>query len=258
MKLKNVFGVLFSMFFVGCYTQLATINYAPPPEMVTTEVDSVTGDTVKIVRQVDTIVTEQNKICVWERDFTGYPVLKCYSTYFPRAWVTYGNTPWWYRNDPYWYDYNHCPRYYYYDVSCGCCRYIDNYRYPYGGKHNKPHLGGGSGGNPVPYSSSSSRSKGVPRYGSPVIPSTGTAVTPLSKVPEIKPQNQDARKVVRTGRATGIPAPGTARPVENLNKTSSVPSNIAPPVQPPVQEQKQNESGRRGRSSGVPNPQSVK
>lgn len=119
-------ALLAAVIFSGCYTRFAQKDQTPPPppaEQVEWVVDSATGDTVTVIKQVDTIRVEDNKTCVWERDLMGYPQLRCYDSFYPRDWFWYNNSPWWYRNDPYWHDYNRCPRYYYYDPSCGCCRY---------------------------------------------------------------------------------------------------------------------------------------
>lgn len=127
-----------SVFLTGCYTQLTTIDRTPPPqpkEEVEWVVDTATGDTVKVVRQVDTIQTEDHQTCIWERDLMGYPHLRCYDSFYPRDWFYYNNSPWWYRNDPYWYDYDRCPRYYYYDPSCGCCRYTADFYHSSGRRY---------------------------------------------------------------------------------------------------------------------------
>lgn len=259
MRIKNLFVILLPMISIGCYTQLATLDYSPPQQEVITEVDS-TGDTVKIIREVDTIVSREKETCVWVRDYTGYPRLKCYSTYYPRAWITYSNTPWWYRNDPFWHDYDYCPRYYYYDPSCGCCRYIDNYRYPY---RRGSYKGGGksSSGGSSSYTPRSSRSKGVPGSGS-AIPSSGSSQTTgqLNKSLNDNTQKQGIQTPVRSGRSAGVPDPGTARPVDTQKsetRTGSVPLNTGESIRP-EQEQKSSTPVRRGRSAGVPDPRDVK
>lgn len=161
MDLKKVKKLIISGAFLlvgGCYTQFGSLNQStsetgsvPDTSIV---VDS-TGDTVKVIHKTDTVLQKEHEICVWERDLLGYPRLNCYKTYYPRNWFIYNNTPWWYRNDAFWDDYGRCPRYHYYDPSCGCCRYSNNWRDYYHHDHDKHghhHSGGssgGSGGNPV-------------------------------------------------------------------------------------------------------------
>ncbi len=132
----------------GCYTQFGSLNQSnqdtgsvPDTSIV---VDS-TGDTVKVVHKTDTVLQKEHEICVWERDLLGYPRLNCYKTYYPRNWFIYNNTPWWYRNDAFWDDYGRCPRYHYYDPSCGCCRYSNNWRDYYTHDYDRydNHHGGG-------------------------------------------------------------------------------------------------------------------
>ncbi len=126
-KLIAVFLVLVPVIFSGCYTKFATVNdqIVPQPKD-----ESRQG-------QVDTIVTKEREICVWERDIFGYPELRCYNSYYSHNWYDFNNTPWWYRNSPYWYDYRRCPPYYYYDQLSGTCRYR-------GTSYNPPPSSGGS------------------------------------------------------------------------------------------------------------------
>lgn len=91
----------------GCYTQLITrkVETAPPVQSVSFEVDSLTGDTVKVVRQVDTVVERDNQHCYWIQNIWGEPELRCDNSYYSQSWYQYNNYPWWYgRNfyDPYY------------------------------------------------------------------------------------------------------------------------------------------------------------
>ena len=88
----------------GCYTQLITrkAETAPPVQSVSFEVDSLTGDTVKIVRQVDTVVERDNQHCYWIQNIWGEPELRCDNSYYSQSWYQYNNYPWWY--DRYIYD----------------------------------------------------------------------------------------------------------------------------------------------------------
>ncbi len=138
----------------GCYTQFVT-NQRISSEEVSVVIDSITGDTVKVINRIDTVMQKEREVCVWERDLMGYPRLRCYKSYYPRDWYVYNNTPWWY-NDPFWGDYDRCPRSYYYDPGCGCCKYAPPsrhyYRYNdhrrYDPRYNSPGSSGSSGGNP--------------------------------------------------------------------------------------------------------------
>ena len=129
--IRYVVGLGVILISAGCYTQFALVDKAVP-ETIKTVVDSV-GDTVKVIKQTDTVFQKEHEVCVWERDLLGYPHLRCYKSFYPRDWFVYQNTPWWYRNDPFWGDIDRCPRYYYYDSDCGCCRYSAN-RYDYFGR----------------------------------------------------------------------------------------------------------------------------
>ncbi len=103
-------------FLCGCYTQFVMVDRSQPPkEEVSWEIDSVTGDTVKVVRQKDTVHTYEHRTCIWERDLMGYPYLRCYDSFYPRDWYYYNYTPWWYYDYPYYYRgyYYHGGRRYY-------------------------------------------------------------------------------------------------------------------------------------------------
>ncbi len=166
---------------------------ALPSNEPVTMVDSLTGDTIKVIRQVDTIVNRERETCVWVRDIFGQPQLQCYDSYYSRSWLFYNNTPWWYRNDPYWYDYNRCPRYYSYDPSCGCCRYYDGFQHRsyghYKGNHYNNHHH--SGGSPQSGSSGSHGSSGGQKSSSSGAPITGSSSrTSAQKAPPSPVQQQ--------------------------------------------------------------------
>lgn len=165
----------------GCYTQFVT-NQRISSENVTAVIDSTTGDTVKVINRIDTIVQKEREVCVWERDLMGYPRLRCYKSYYPRDWYVYNNTPWWYNNDPFWGDYDRCPRSYYYDPDCGCCKFGPPSRY-YGRYNNYRrydpyhHSSGSSGSSGTNSGSSSVTEKPIPQSSR----TTGTKV-PVSVV----------------------------------------------------------------------------
>ncbi len=214
MRLLIVFSVMIFLF-SGCYTQFVTMESALPSIQPTTMIDSTTGDTIKVIHQVDTIVSRDRETCVWVRDMFGHPYLQCYDSYYPRAWFSYSNTPWWYRNDPYWYDYNRCPRYYRYDPSCGRCRYDnDYYRYDnyyrgggrhYDNRHYDNHSSSGS-------SSSSSGSSNGPT------PSGGAPLTGSS-----------SRTTAQRAPSTPPPTPSGGSPQKAVEPSPPPPQQSAPP-----------------------------
>ncbi|NLD95389.1 MAG: hypothetical protein GX639_22285 [Fibrobacter sp.] len=161
----------------GCYTQFVT-NQRIINDEVSVVIDSITGDTVKVINRIDTVLQKEREVCVWERDLMGYPRLRCYKSYYPRDWYVYNNTPWWYNNDPFWGDYDRCPRSYYYDPDCGCCkygppsrhyyRYNNHNRYDHHLRHNYSGTSRSSGNNtgsssvtgkPIPQSSRTTGTK---------------------------------------------------------------------------------------------------
>lgn len=121
----------------GCYTRLGSFDQ-PGDSYIVEGADSLIDSTSPGAR-VDTIIHREKEICVWERDFTGMPRLRCFPSYYNSDWYFYNNSPWWFRTSSYWYDYKRCPRYYYFDPHCGCCRYYQHYPY-------RRSSGGGKGG----------------------------------------------------------------------------------------------------------------
>lgn len=260
----------------GCYTQFAMVDRTePPPEEVEWVVDSATGDTVRVIREVDTVETDDGQTCVWERDLMGYPYLRCYDSFYPRDWFYYNYSPWWYRNDPYWYDYRRCPRYYYYDPSCGCCRYTSgdyHYgRYHYGsGGSSKKEPTGPSGSSMYP------RVRGIsdPKSAGSTTKSSSKIVSPSSKTSAatasesrksgkiVIPASGKTSKKTR-GRSRGIleksstPAPSTAGSPKSSgsgtgkskspSKPSVTPRNGSSAPQPPPSEGREQKTSRRRR-----------
>jgi hypothetical protein len=177
-------------------------------------VDS-TGDTVKVITKVDTIIQKENEVCVWERDLMGYPQLRCYKTNYPRSWMLYNNTPWWYRNDPFWYDYNRCPRYYYYDPSCGCCKYMPN-NTPYRRDRDYYNRDDRNSQNSTNSTSRSPSSKNVPATNSraPVGP-----VTPIN--PPVPNSSDNGNSVNKKVEETPVPVQ-----YENAVSQESAPAQV--------------------------------
>ena len=118
--------------FGGCYTRLMTYQGE------VTEAGSKGSDCGDCREEVLPYISNR-QVCVWERDFFGYPELRCYYTGYASSWLYFHNTPWWYRSSYGWHDTRGCPPYYYYDRFSGTCRY-------YGGSYSKPNTGTGHGG----------------------------------------------------------------------------------------------------------------
>jgi hypothetical protein len=94
----------------GCYTRFAAFE----PVSAAAAADTLTPS------------DSSQETCVWERDLSGFPRLRCYPAYYPRQWYLATYSPWWYHNNRHLYDAEKCPPYYYLDPSCGCCRYYLN------------------------------------------------------------------------------------------------------------------------------------
>lgn len=215
------------MAFTGCYTHFATLDQTPPVDTVAWVVDSATGDSTRVIKRTDTIQANNQQNCIWERDLMGYPRLRCYNSFYSRNWLSYNNSPWWYRNDPFFYDYDRCPRYYYYDPSCGCCEYSGVWDYHRNRYQDVPLSGSSSSstGNPVVPSGSSYRSRvrGVPQSGTASAPQQGVgSSSSVSGAVPVVPAS-----AVRE-RAAVVPAAGTA----TSGPTGSTPlfksANVAP------------------------------
>jgi hypothetical protein len=120
------------LLFDGCYTRLASYQGE------VTEAGSKGGECGNCRDEVP--YTGGRQVCVWERDFFGYPELRCYYTSYASSWLYFHNTPWWYRSSYGWRDTRGCPPYYYYDRFSGTCRYYGGSSYP------GPNTGTGGGG----------------------------------------------------------------------------------------------------------------
>ena len=134
------------MLFAGCYTRFAGPAYrktVAPPRADSTYVPDSTRDSTTATARVDTVREIEQETCFWVRNYWGEPELRCFDSYRSDPWYSYQHYPWWYRsswysNSLYYYDRDRCPRYYYFDPTCGCCRYFREDPYWSGG-------GGGSG-----------------------------------------------------------------------------------------------------------------
>ena len=195
----------------GCYTQFSTLDEKrPPPPKVTYEIDSATGDTVKVVSQTDTIVRKENQTCYWTRNLWGEPELRCDNSYYSQDWYLYNDYPWWFNRDPYMYDaYGRCPQYYYYDETCRSCRYYTDRNY----YDNGSGFGGGRS------SSSASNSGGG-----------GTRHTRSSGVPTQSTINSSSgqslpKQEINTSSSTQNTSQGTQTDPSRRTRSLAVPSS---------------------------------
>ncbi|MBD3391795.1 MAG: hypothetical protein GF418_07025 [Chitinivibrionales bacterium] len=134
-----------NLLLAGCYTRFATLDRPAtlPAEQTETVVDS-SGDTVKVVRQVDTVEIRDREVCYWERDLFGRPRLRCYDTYYDDDWYYYHDYPWWYTDYSRYSRYNcHCPYHLHYHPHCRYCWEYCNAYYRHG------YYGSGSSGGPA-------------------------------------------------------------------------------------------------------------
>ena len=146
---------LAGIFLAGCYTQFALIDRSPEPQAEHTEtyIDS-SGDTVTVVRQVDTVEVEKRQVCYWQRDWFGRPVLRCYRTYYDDDWYYYNDYPWWYSDYSRYSHYNcHCPYHTHYNPHCRYCwDYCNMYCYDCYDESPATHRSSGSYSSPPPSS----------------------------------------------------------------------------------------------------------
>jgi hypothetical protein len=240
--IRKAFAVLCLCACAGCYTQFAMIDrndpgLAPPDS-------TAAGDSAQS-RIQDTVRVSNNQVCYWTRDMWGKPELRCDDSYYGRDWYRYNYYPWWSRSDPYYYgSYNsngwdeQCPAYYYYDYSCGACRYYSGYQ---GSSHSwwwdSPNYYGSS---PGASSTSPSRAR---RSRSSAVPGAGTSSGSLRKAPGTSAGSGSENGIIENGvspspvtpnrrtRSDAVPAAGEA------GRSSGTESRELPKQQ--VQEQPQ-------------------
>ena len=222
---KKIIGVIFAVVLLnGCYTQLSVVRREPPPEpVVTYEVDSI-GDTVKVVRQTDT-VTKDHENGYWTRNMWGEAEWRSGSPYYSHSWYLYNDYPWWYNSYPYYYDFSgRCPQYYYYDGGFGGCRQFGgqgnwgnygNYHYD----QNRRSGGGGAIIGPSDNRQSQHRSRVSP---APQQNSTTPSQTGASKM-----LSSDAKNQAPAGAGPGAPvssAPPSGGTIQSSPPPASSPS----------------------------------
>ena len=261
---KTIFIGLFLGMLGGCYTQFSTLDEPrqPPISKVTYEIDSATGDTVKVVSQTDTIVKRDHETCYWTRNLWGEPELRCDNSYYSQDWYLYNDYPWWYHNSPYMYDaYGRCPQNYYYDESCRSCRYYtDRNNYYNGSGYSR----GGSS------SSGAITNGGVRRTRSSGVPSQSTIRSSAgSNLSKQESGGQNVNQGAQTGqsrrtRSSAVPSSATIQETpSNVNQAPAVEKRTvveerasAPPPQPARESSPppQDQSNTNVQSSPPPSP----
>jgi len=100
---KTVMICLFVGILSGCYTRVLVNqdDTQPPVQKISYIVDTITGDTIKVIHQVDTLLAQDNQNCYWTRNMWGQSELRCDNTYYSNNWNTYNNYPWWYDRNIY-------------------------------------------------------------------------------------------------------------------------------------------------------------
>jgi hypothetical protein len=209
----------------GCYTQFAVIERQgdKPDPYIETYVDS-TGDTVKVVRQKDTVEIERHQVCYWQRDWFGRPVLRCYRTYYDDDWHYYYDYPWWYDDYSSYSHYGcHCPYHTRYNPHCRYCwEYCNMYYYDRSSGSGSDY--GGSGGYSSPRSSQPPPASTGSRGGSgQPIPKSGKS-KPIITGPRPKPSVSDKSLPKETEKKSDV-SPGIQAPVSPAPAPDSIPES---------------------------------
>lgn len=218
-----VLGLLFS----GCYTQFAVIHDQPMQQQVTQityEIDSVTGDTIKVVHQVDTITKTKN--CYWVRNYWGQPEYHCdgdgyYSTNgYYSSWYDYNDNPWWYRS----YSYNNGAFW--------------GYPQSYYGRSWYNGGGGGGGGSYTPSTQTTASPRTSRSYG---IPSSSN----ISSVPSSSSYGTSGSSSLTPGYGGSSPASYSSPPSASYGSTGGSSSSNS------------SSSARKSSSFGIPNQSNI-
>jgi hypothetical protein len=240
----------------GCYTQfersqrVLSDQYLPP--------DSVMSQDSVRAGIPDTLRVNNNQVCYWTKDIYGRPQLRCEDSYYGRDWYRYNNYPWWNSSSSYYYgDYNYngwdepCPAYYYYDNTCGACRYYRNYQ----GGHRDWWWNSSNRGSSSSTTSTQSRARHYRTDGIPTSSerSSGPAASQATRKQTVQPGSGSATVIGETGnsekstvrarreRTDGIPASNEVRQGD-LNKQTEVERSTVvtpPPTPPPAPETSQ-------------------
>jgi len=257
---KIIVGIVCVLLLSGCYTQFATYNTlygnpsVPPDSLLAS--DSGKG------RILDTVKLNDRQVCYWTRNVWGQPELRCDESYYGRDWYSYNNYPWWQKSSSYYYgDYNYdgfyeqCPAFYFYDYSCGACRYYADDRNHVGlwwwnGGNERGGRSGRSYGGGSSYSTSSTSSSSSHRSLSYGIPNASDVKKTQSQQSVAKSATGNSNISNQHGVINqrslnqGIPNSTEVRPAERIELPSAVemtsqpqpqvqPSQSAPPTTPP-------------------------
>jgi len=128
--IRNAAGVLCLLLFAGCYTQFAYVRSNADGDVPPDSAYAADGSGAYLR---DTVPANPNQVCYWTRDILGRPELVCDDADYGRDWYRYSEYPWWNRSDPILWLLQQfrvgpaLPCYYYYDNSCGACRYYSGY-----------------------------------------------------------------------------------------------------------------------------------
>ena len=249
----------------GCYTQFArrervlSDQYMPP--------DSVMSQESMRMQLPDTLKANNNQVCYWIRDVNGQPQLRCEDSYYGRDWYRYNDYPWWNNSSNYSYGDNNyygwdepCPAYYYYDNTCGACRFYRDYQGQRDWWWNSQGRGSSSSSTTVtPSRALHTRTQGIP---SSSLQSNGSTSGQGQAKQAISTETGSASGIsesgssvapgerVRHGRTEGIPASEVSgqqnandAAVRDMTKQTEVerpqevsPPSSAPPSQGNVQE----------------------
>ncbi len=208
-KVLIISAIAFTViFFTGCYTEFIAVNHAPYAGKTTEN----GKDTIVVREKVEVLSRPDNQTCYWTQDFFGRPFLKCVSSIYDRNWYVYNNYPWWYREGSYYYDdAGRCPQYYFYDPSCGCCKYYSSY---------SSTGSGGAPSTPVAPTSTirrrtldSSPPQAAPTPSLNKLPSVSGGTSPTVTVTPVP--------IIRRSMDTPAPAPSEASKEQQLQKDAS-------------------------------------
>jgi hypothetical protein len=238
-----------ALLFSGCYTQFSTLDRsveakaAPQPEIL---VDS-TGDTMKVVREKDTVTVTNNEVCYWENDLFGRPQLRCYRSFYGNDWYRYSNRPWWYDNSfysSYYGDYYYPYNSYNYPFSHDYWYYNDYYRhrnyrdddYSSGGGRQAPaptRVQGGRAGSGSPMQGIPG---GLPSESRPILTDDNRVYSPPAHINKsdatvVPAGSSSQRPVVTQPRAT---QPAQQRPIMAPRSSGNSSNNDRPAQQQPI------------------------
>ncbi len=225
--------------FGGCYTRLMSYQ----GEVTEAGSNSGCGEC-----RDEVPYTGSRQVCVWERDFFGYPELRCYTTSYTSSWLYFHNTPWWYRSSYGWRDTRGCPPYYYYDRFSGTCRYYG------GGSYSRPNTGtggGGGGGSTVGSSGPRPMGRGAASAAEPPEPE-GSGLAPMFSGSANKSLSPVSTPVSSSSYSppTNASSAGMSKPHNGEEKPSDPPAEQKPAEQSPAEKRQGGDRRDRPHPSG--------